>query len=177
MMNNLFIFIEGKHDKIFVDYVLSDYLREKSVSVHPIPYAKKSQSVINRDIKSKSDTYLFLSDLDSNQTPCITSKKEVRTNKFTNLDLDKIIIVKEEIESWFLAGIDSKINQFKNFMVPDNTDSITKENFDDMLKENSIENKNSFLIEVGKNFNIKLATQRNTSFKYFLNKINEIYLN
>lgn len=34
-MNNLFIFIEGKHDKIFVDYVLSDYLREKSVSVHP----------------------------------------------------------------------------------------------------------------------------------------------
>lgn len=73
--------------------------------------------------------------------------------------------------------MDSKINQFKNFMVPDNTDSITKENFDDMLKENSIENKNSFLIEVGKNFNIKLATQRNTSFKYFLNKINEIYLN
>lgn len=74
-------------------------MREKSVSVHPISYAKKSQSVINRDIKSKSDTYLFLSDLDSNQTPRITSKKEVRTNKFTNLDLDKIIIVKEEIES------------------------------------------------------------------------------
>lgn len=177
MMSTLFIFIEGKHDKIFVDYVLSDYLREKSVYVHPIPYAKKSQSRINKEIKSKSNNYLFLSDLDSNSSPCITSKKELRASKYNNLDFDKIIIVKEEIESWFLAGIDSKIDQFKNFIVPNNTDSITKEIFDDMLKKNSIENKNSFLIEVGKNFNIKLATQRNTSFKYFLNKINSIYLN
>lgn len=41
-MNDLFIFIEGKHDKIFVDYVLADYLsKEKSIIAYPIPYAKK----------------------------------------------------------------------------------------------------------------------------------------
>lgn len=55
--------------------------------------------------------------------------------RFLTVPFDKIIIVKEEIESWFLAGIDSKIDQFKNFIVPNNTDSITKEIFDDMLKK------------------------------------------
>ena len=174
-MNTLFVFIEGKHDKIFVDYVLSDYLsKEKSLSVCPIPYAKKSPSTINRELKSKSDHYLFLSDLDSAETPCISSKKDLRTKKYGNLDSNRIIIVKEEIESWFFAGIDSKIGQFKNFNVPDDTDSITKEDFDEMLNEYSIDNKNSFLIEIGKNFNIKLAAQRNTSFKYFLDKINKL---
>ena len=175
-MTTLFIFIEGKHDKIFVDYVLSDYLsKEKSISVHPVPYAKKSPSTINREIKSKSDNYLFLSDLDSNETPCITSKKDLRTKKYSYLNSDRVIIVKEEIESWFFAGIDTKIGQFKNFKVPDDTDLITKEDFDELLREQSIDNKNSFLIEVGKNFNIELAAQRNASFKYFLDKINKLW--
>ena len=133
-MNALFIFIEGKHDKIFVDYVLSDYLSKvKSMDVFPIPYAKKSPSRINKNIKSKSNHYLFLSDLDSNETPCITSKKESRTNKYSYLDSDRIIIVKEEIESWFLAGIDSQLDQFKNFVIPNSTDLITKDEFDEML--------------------------------------------
>ena len=175
MMNDLFIFIEGKHDKIFVDYVLANYLsKEKSIIVYPIPYAKKNPSRINRNIKSKSSHYLFLSDLDRNETPCITSKKESRSNKYSYLDSDRIIIVKEEIESWFLAGIDSELDQFKNFRIPSNTDLITKEDFDKILKEHSIGNKNNFLIEVGKNFNIELAAQRNTSFKYFLDKINKL---
>lgn len=105
--------------------------------------------------------------MDRNETPCITSKKELRTNKYSYLDSDRIIIVKEEIESWFLAGIDSELDQFKNFRIPSNTDLITKEDFDKILKEHSIDNKNNFLIEIGKNFNIELAAQRNTSFKYF----------
>lgn len=174
-MNTLFIFIEGKHDKIFVDYILSSYLmKEKSLFVHPIPYAKKTPSKINRDIKSKSNHYLFISDLDSDETPCISSKKESRTKKYPYLDSNKIIIVKEEIESWFLAGIDTQIDQFNNFIIPDNTDSITKEDFDEMLKKHSIDNKNNFLIEVGKNYNINLAMQRNSSFKYFLNRIKKL---
>lgn len=174
-MDAIFIFIEGKHDKIFVDYILSPYLlKEKSMIVHPIPYSKKNPSKINRNIKSKSNHYLFLSDLDRNETPCITSKKNSRIRKYSNLDSDKIIIVKEEIESWFLAGIDSNLEQFKNLKVPDNTDSITKEDFDEMLEKHSIDNKNNFLIEVGKNFNLKLACERNTSFKYFLDKIKRL---
>ena len=135
---------------------------------------KKTPLKINRNIKSKSNHYLFLSDLDRNETLCISSKKDLRMNKYKNLDPNKIIIVKEEIESWFLAGIDSKRNQFKNFIVPHNTDLITKQDFDALLKKHSIDNKNNFLIEIAKNFNIKLAAERNTSFKYFLDKIDKL---
>ncbi|WP_407454393.1 hypothetical protein [Methanobrevibacter sp.] len=171
-MDKLFIFIEGKHDLIFVRHVLSNYLyEEKSIIVYPIPYSKKSPSKINRNIKSKSGHYLFLSDLDSDETPCITSKKELRLNRYSNLDSNRVIIVKEEIESWFLAGIDSSINQFKHFNIPPSTDLITKEDFDKLLKEHSIDNKINFLIEVSKHYNIQLASKRNSSFNYFLDKI------
>lgn len=174
-MDILFIFIEGKHDKIFVDHILLNYLLNKeSILVYSIPYSNKSPSKINREIKSKANNYLFLSDLDRNQTPCITSKKELKLNRYCNLDSNRIIIVKEEIESWFLAGIDSSINQFKHFNIPPNTDLITKEDFDKILKEHSIDNKINFLIEVSKDYNIELASKRNSSFNYFLDKIKKL---
>ena len=53
---------------------------------------------MNKDIKSKSNhAYLFLSDLDNKKFPCITARKEDRFRSYDNLDLSKIIIVKEEI--------------------------------------------------------------------------------
>lgn len=176
IMNNLFVYVEGYDDKLFVEKILSRFLlNEKSLCIHTIPYAQKSNVLINKDIKSKRNhVYLFLSDLDSNETPCILSKKEARISKYSNLDFNNIIIVKEEIESWFLAGIDSSIDQFKNFNIPDSTDLITKEEFNNILKDHSIDNRIAFLIEVSRHYNIKLAAKRNSSFKYFLDKITEL---
>lgn len=60
-----------------------------------------------------------MSDFDF-QYPCITSRKDKRINEFSNenydcLDLDKIFIVKLEIESWYISGIDNSLDQFKDF--------------------------------------------------------------
>ena len=61
-MNKLFVYVEGDYDKIFVDYILSDYLRiNKAIELWPIKYAEKPPKIINKDIKSKSrHNYLFL---------------------------------------------------------------------------------------------------------------------
>ena len=78
----MFVYVEGNYDKMFVKNILSDYLRtNKSILLYPIPYAQKPPNEMNKDIKSKSKhNYLFLSDLDIDKFPCITSRKEKRIN-------------------------------------------------------------------------------------------------
>lgn len=130
---------------------------------------------MNKDIKTKSKyNYLFLSDLDNAQFPCITARKEDRFNNYPYLDFSKIIVVKEEIESWYLAGIDSSLAMFKDLEIPDSTDGIDKESFDEMIA-GLFEYKKDCLIEIAKNYDFELAKDRNSSFKYFLDKLDDIF--
>lgn len=157
-MNRLFFYIEGDHDEIFSNFILADYLRQsKSIEIWPIKYAEKPPKLINEDIKSKSDyNYLFLSDLDNKNYACITARKEDRLKNYKYLDWSSIIIVREEIESWYLAGIDTSLDQFSNIDVPENVDEIDKETFDEMIKSIS-EYKKDALIEIAKNYNFDFA--------------------
>lgn len=168
------MYVEGNHDKMFVDNILSEYLLDNySIILWPITYVGKPQNKMNKDIKSKSKhNYLFLSDLDNNQFPCITSRKENRINTYDGLESSQIIIVKEEIESWYLAGVNNNLPQFQNFDIPDNTDSVTKEDFDSIIGECS---KFDMLMEISKCYNFKLARKRNSSFNYFMNKISNYF--
>ena len=174
-MNKLFFYVEGDHDEIFANFILADYLRQsKSIELWPIKYAEKPPKLINKDIKSKSDyNYLFLSDLDTDEHTCITGRKEDRIKNYKYLDWSSIIIVREEIESWYLAGIDTSLDQFSSLDVPDNTEGIDKETFDEMIKDIS-EYKKDALIEIAKNYDFDLAVKRNKSFKYFLDKLDGI---
>lgn len=154
-MNNCFVFVEGYYDTIFIETILIPHILENNpMNIIPIPYQQKTDKKINKDIKTYSfQDYLFLTDLDSHTYPCITSRKEERKKEYNNLDCSKIIIVKEEIESWFLAGIDSSLKQFKNWKIPENTETITKEDFDLMLKKNSVNSKIEFIKEIAKHYN------------------------
>lgn len=173
-MYRMFVYVEGNYDKMFVKNILSDYLQtNKSILLYPIPYAQKPRNEINKDIKNKSKhNYLFLSDLDIDKFDCITSRKEKRINTYDGLESSKIIIVKAEIESWYLAGVDNTLPQFKNFDIPDNTESVTKEEFDLMMEEYD---KEDILMEISKSYDFNLAKKRNSSFNYFINKISEYF--
>lgn len=172
-MNKLFVYVEGHYDKMFVEKILSDFfLKEKSTILITIPYSQKGKKIINHDIKTKSKhDYLLLADLDSDECPRITNKKEKMMQDYSTLDPSKIIIVKEEIESWFLAGLDPSLEVFKNIDVPSNTDSITKEEFNELLEKNSLD-KNNFLLRVCDEYDFNLAIQRNSSLNYFFKKMN-----
>ncbi|MBR0271574.1 MAG: DUF4276 family protein [Methanobrevibacter sp.] len=177
-MNNLFIFVEGIDDKKFVNEVLANLFYKKSIIVIPITYQIKKNNDINKQIircaKSKECSYVFFSDLDSHSYPCITSRKNARVNEYNALNQDNILIVCEEIESWYLAGLDNHLDQFKDFDIGDNTEGITKEKLSEMIDKSSFENKVDFFAEVCKTYNLELAMKRNKSFKYFLSKFNLI---
>ncbi|WP_042692712.1 hypothetical protein [Methanobrevibacter oralis] len=88
--------------------------------------------------------------------------------------MDKIFIVKLEIESWYISGIDNSLDQFKDFDIPDDTENISKETFDNQLKNSQFSSKLDLLIEISKFYNYKLAISRNKSLKYFLKKLDLI---
>ena len=172
-MRNLFVFVEGKEDIIFVKNVIHNIFIKHSINVIPIPYQKtRKHDVINhiKTSKAKNQDYVLLSDLDSHTFPCITSRKDQRIRELDGeITPDKIIIVVEELESWCLAGIDTDIEEYSDFAVPESTDDITKEDFDEILSKTSF-NKNKLLNYLSFNFSVGLAIERNKSFKYFLEK-------
>ena len=177
-MDKLFVFVEGFYDKKFFDDILSILFQEKlSITLFSIPYQIKKNVGVNNNIKnlnSKNIPYIFTSDLDSHIYPCISSRKEKRKEKYPALDLDRIIIVNEEIESWFVSGVNNNLSQFSEFDIPDNTENLTKEDLDEMIENSHFISKKEFLFEVSKYFDVELALKRNKSFKYFLEKFNLI---
>ena len=172
MMKNLFVFVEGKEDLIFVKKVLYNLFIQHSINIIPIPYQKTRNHDVKNLIKTAkaNQDYVLLSDLDSHTYSCITSRKDQRIKELDGeITYDKIIIVVEELESWCLAGIDTCIEEYSEFEVPETTDDITKEDFDKILSNTSF-NKNKLINFLSFNFNSDLAIKRNKSFKYFLEK-------
>ncbi len=171
-MRNLFVFVEGKDGILFVKGVLYQIFLQHSINIIPILYQRARNHEVKNLIKTaKVDhDYVLLSDLDSHTYPCITSRKDQRIKELDGeITYDKIIIVAEELESWCLAGIDTGIDEYSEFVIPESTDDITKEDFDKIISNTSF-NKNKLLNFLSFNFNSDLAVKRNKSFKYFMEK-------
>lgn len=169
------IFVEGINDVRFFDWAISC-----RYNVHPIPYAQKKNHIISKYIenaKAKEDQdYIFLADIDSHSFPCVTSKKDKRKGEYPALDdTDKIIIVKEEIESWYIAGIsDSCPEDIKTISVPDDTEDFTKEDFEQIIPSRFNGSEIDFMIEIGKKFDIDSARARNNSFDRLINRLDDL---
>lgn len=175
-MNLIFIFVEGIDDMRFINNIISPYfLNKNQIDIRAIPFQQKNNKIIKKDIKkfiSHDYNFIFLSDLDSHSFPCITSRKEKRHDEYDPLPLENIIIVKEEIESWYIAGIDYTKNELKSINFQDSTENITKEDFNRIMKINNFDSRIDFIKEILKGYNLDLAIQRNDSLKYFINKLN-----
>jgi hypothetical protein len=167
MQNRLFIFVEGEDDERFFDQIIKPILNQDSII---IKYAqKRKQKIANYvlNVEKMNAGYVFIGDI--NMKPCITAKKQL-LSKLYKLDMEKIIIVKKEIEGWYLAGLDeSHCQKFGIPMVRD-TQKIDKERFEhDFIPKKFRDNKKDFMTEILRVFSIETAKQKNSSFKYFAN--------
>lgn len=171
MYKMLYLFVEGSHEMEFFEKLGEKIFKDKYNEIKVIPYRKETKEWIKnllKSIKSKKADYIWFSDL--NDSPCISTRKDKLKEKYIDLDENKIIIVKKEIESWYLALIDDiacmeleiKPNKVKN------TDNIIKEQFDSLIPDDI--DKISFMREILKIASIETARQRNKSFDYFIGK-------
>ena len=165
----LFIWVEGEDDVRFFNKVIKPILDKKYNWVEVIAYARMAKKEIDgflRSIKAMKAEYIYVTDI--NDAPCITAKKQQIQSQLKNIAKDKIIVVKKEIESWYLAGVgdvESEKLKIRNFR---NTDSISKECFDNLIPK-GFDSKIDFMLEILKCFSIKIARQKNKSFRYFTN--------
>jgi len=168
----LFIWIEGEDDARFFEKIMKPKLQKKYNFVETIRYATLKKEKINnflKSIKLMGADYICVTDI--NNSPCVTAKKQKAKNKLRNIDEDRIIVVIKEIESWYLAGLgDTKSKKFKirTFRV---TDTITKEQFNSLIPKKFV-SRIDFMLEILKIFSIKIAKQKNKSFRYYIEKYN-----
>lgn len=132
----IYILVEGIDDERFFKRILESKLYSKYSFVQIIRYSgdelkssknlQKYSNLIKAFVRSNND-YVFVADIDD--SPCVTYKKEQIAKLIKNIDKAKIIVVKKEIESWYLAGAED--NFCSKFKIPEseisNTEKLTKE--------------------------------------------------
>lgn len=170
MARKLFVWVEGGSDARFVEAVLKPLLEKKYRRVDVRTYATlKKSKVINilRGIREGGNDYLLVADND--QQACVTAKKQIIQERFPNVDRDRIRVVVQEIESWYLAGLDGA--GLSALGLPDigRTDNITKEDFNVLIPER-FDSRIDFMMEILKFFSIRVAERKNRSFAYFMSK-------
>jgi hypothetical protein len=172
MDKKLFIFVEGEDDKRFFEYIIKPLINPIYNTIITI-YAEKKREALKKYIKSiqKHHDYVFIADI--NTSPCITAKKQKLLEEYNFLDENKTILVRHEIESWYLAGLSDenskkfKIRPFKN------TDKLTKEVFNKLMKKARFDSRIDFMVEILNHFSIETAIKKNKTFRYFMNKISD----
>lgn len=166
----LYVWVEGVDDKRFFEKVLIPKFRVQYEDIRIIEYAKMRKEKIDNYIKSIESIgadYIFLADIDN--FPCVTRRKEKIKSEYKNILGNKIIIVVKEIESWYLAGLNDRVCRQMRIKNCTQTDSITKEAFNNLIPKKFTSRLN-FMLEVLTRFSIDAAKQKNKSFKYFMGK-------
>ena len=127
---------------------------------------KRIVDFIKSSNQMKAD-YFFITDIDG--MPCITKKKQKIMDDINRINSGNIIIVKREIESWYLSGLDKKSAKKCGIKSLNCTDKITKKAFNDLIPK-KFDSRINFMIEILKFYSLTVAKEKNQSIKYFIDK-------
>ena len=171
----LYIFLEGTDDERYFNSVIIPRLKDKYKIVNPILYANMNKNNFLKLIKTFQEQeidYIFFTDLDSqgDNNYCAT-KKKIKTikNYKSKIKQEQIIVIKEEIESWYLAGItQANLKKYK-IKKQSNTELVNKEQFYQLIPKDFTSTKD-FMIEILKEYSLDYAVGINNSLKYFTGK-------
>ena len=166
------VLLEGNDDERFFEDIIKPILSPQYDLIQVWQYAqqplRRTKNFL-RAIKAMNSEYFFLRDI--NDFPCVTARLESIKCKYgARIDINNVIIVVKEIESWYLAGLDDKARKELGIGTFHNTDNIIKEKFNNLIPK-KFDSRIDFMIEILKRFTVETGTQKNRSFLYFINKI------
>lgn len=176
----LFILVEDEYDSLFFKKIILESLEQLYSEIEFFEYARVPPEITENIIKSKVEmnfNYLFLTDLDFDS--CYPEKKRFIISRIPILRNEKILVVIKEMESWMIAGIikdilydlDSKKDIVKSLGIHKRSfcsNDFTKEDFNKLVPRYS--SKRLFVMNLFDFYDIKIAMERNSSFKYFYEK-------
>lgn len=169
-LRKLYIFVEGTDDALFFNKVFLHRFKKLYDDVEIIQYAQMKKSKVDLfilSINTLNFDYIMLADIDDVQT--VAEKKRIIKHKFELVDIEKILIVIKEIESWYLAGLTDDFALSLGLEPIETTNTITKEDFN-LYYIRSYRSRIDFMQEVLKHYSVEVACRRNRSFDYFYKK-------
>jgi hypothetical protein len=141
-------------------------------NVETFLYANRKKGIIENYVKTimeKQEDILCLTD--STHAPCIPGRiNDLISNGIGPFDRRAIIVVVKEIESWYLAGVDGQCCRRIGIPYFDRTEQVNKEEFHSIIAKSKYKPRPACRFEMLKNFNVVLASQRNSSFYRFYSK-------
>lgn len=170
MYHRLFIFVEGPDDTRFFRHIMLPLLSTRFQSVQIVEYGgipkQKIQALLS-SIRKMGASYLFVADRDLN--PCVTIKKEKLLTAIPELAAEKIVVVVQEIEGWYLSGVSSRDSKLLRLQWVNDTSVVTKERFNGMIPSR-YDSRTDFMLEILRMFNLEEARRRSPSLQYFMTK-------
>ncbi len=165
---------EKHYDKIKINEYKGDQIKGEYVNniVCKLIKAIEDPKYLSTPVgKFSPQNYIFFRDFDN--CTCYTFKKKEICDIIPPINKQKIIIVKNIIESWYLAGI--SVKNCRKLGIPiklkkNNSDIFHKNNFYNSIPKKHLEPKRNFLIKLTQIFDFEEALETNESFKYFVDK-------
>ncbi len=102
----LFIWVEGPDDMRFFNAIIKPLFAEKYDWIEVRSYAERKKEYVAaflKSIQAMGADYIFTADI--NSAPCITKKKQNLLEIYPNANEAELLIIIQEIESWYLAGL------------------------------------------------------------------------
>jgi hypothetical protein len=164
----LFIFVEGSDDVRFFETIIKPRFEHAFESVELIMFACTKSVKVDRfirGIKAMHHNYIIVTDIDFEKS--VNDKKTIIMSRFSEADYNNIMVIIQEIESWYLAGIDDNGAKALGIHVPARTDFVTKEHFIRWIPR-YYPSKIAFMVEVLKHFSLSVAVEKNKSFRFFM---------
>jgi len=164
----LFIFVEGSDDVRFFETIIKPRFEHAFLSVELITFACTKSVKVDRFIRginAMNHSYIIVTDIDLENS--VHAKKKIILSRFTEADYQNVMVIIQEIESWYLAGIDDTGAKALGIHAPASTDFVTKEHFIRWIPR-YYPSKIAFMIEVLKHFSLSVAVEKNRSFRFFI---------
>ena len=166
----LFILVEGNDDERFFSGIIVPLLAPRYRAVKLIKYAcMRSNRVCRfaRSIHRAGDELVIVADID--QAPGVTAKKRILVERFGVVQPGEIMVIIQEIESWYLAGLEPVDAGILGVHPPASTDQVTKEIFNATIPSQYV-SRIAYMVEILSRFSIPSACRKNRSFHHFMDR-------
>lgn len=166
----LFILVEGNDDERFFTSIIIPLLSPRYRAVRLIKYACMRSNRVCRFIRSihrAGDELLLVTDID--KAPGVAAKKHIIMERFGVIQQGEIMVIIQEIESWYLAGLELEDAQRLGVRPLHSTDQVTKEIFNTSIPP-QYTSRIAYMIEILSRFSISSACRKNRSFHHFMNR-------
>ncbi len=170
-----YFLVEGSDDHLFMSEIVVPLLVNYQVYFYQYSQTPRNRVRLFINALERMDApYVYIQDMD--QFPCVTARKAKIIQQYSCCDRSypsNIIIVNQEIESWYLAGIKPEL--YKQWRLPKchSTEKVNKERFNQVIPRRYAV-RVEFLQDILRNYSVEIACQKNQSFRYFWNRMEQI---